>query len=184
MATIVMAVAANGVIGDSNASNGLPWPRLEGDLQNLYKTAEGMSLIVGRKTLGMIPPTSPLLKNALSIHVLTSNLDGISLPEGVRVQVHPSMEDALAQADPNAVVIGGEQVYRATLRARVSWAVITQIRKEYPGDTKLPWPPVEQDVYGRWEERIDERQSFPAEAGTPAYTITHWQRIDTDSVAL
>jgi dihydrofolate reductase len=101
----IVAADKNRVIGKNNR---LPW-RLNEDLRHFKEKTEGKAIIMGRNTWESIGRPLPNRRNI----VLTSNKEFKA--EGV--EVFSSLADALAVIEPNteAVVIGGETLYREAL---------------------------------------------------------------------
>ncbi len=120
---MIVAIARNGVIGRDGA---LPW-RVPEDLRHFKATTMGHALIVGRKTWCGLPP---LAGRRFVILTRAPMVDG-PWPSA------SSIEAAIATAretDPEPVVIGGAEVYRAAL-PHVSRIYLTEIDREAEGDT-------------------------------------------------
>jgi dihydrofolate reductase len=122
--SLVVAVAANGVIG---VDNHLPW-RLPADMRRFRQLTLGKPVIMGRRTYESIG--RPLAKR-INI-VLTTNRDYVA--EGCIV-VH-SVADGIAAAGTadELMVIGAF----ATLLPYVDRIYLTQIEAEFEGDTFFP----------------------------------------------
>lgn len=128
---LVAAVAANGIIG---AGNRIPW-HLPEDLRHFKALTLGHPVIMGRKTFDSILATlgKPLPGRE---NVVVSRTPGLEI-EGASIA--SSVEGALAFCigEPVVFVIGGGEIYRAAL-CLADGLVMTEIRKDYPGDTKFP----------------------------------------------
>lgn len=131
MISIIVAVAANGVIGSGNQ---LPW-RLPDDLKRFKALSLGKPIVMGRKTFDSIGRPLPGRLN-----IVISRQPGLEIP-GCRVV--RSIEEALAaaqSADPPAeeiVIVGGADIYRQIL-PRVQTIHLTRVHADVPGDVKFP----------------------------------------------
>lgn len=131
--SLIVAMARNRVIG---RDNGLPW-HLPEDLKYFKAATMGKPILMGRKTFESIGRPLP---GRLNI-VITR--DSEWRHEGVMVA--DSLEEALAQAakDPSALaageimVIGGEQIYRATIE-KADRLYITRVDAGVEGDAFFP----------------------------------------------
>ena len=141
--TLVVAVASNGVIG---RDGGLPWPRT-GDLRQFKALTYGHPLVMGRRTYESIGRPLP----GRTTVVVTRDPDWSA--EGVVVR--HSVDDAIATAaalDDEVFVVGGAQVYAATL-PRADRLVVTWVDQAPVGDTLLPavdwaeWHETERDPH-------------------------------------
>jgi dihydrofolate reductase len=132
---IIAAVAANAVIG---AGNRLPW-RLPEDLRRFRALTKGHAVIMGRKTWESLPGPLPGRQNIVVTHDPNYPADG--------AEVATSLDDALARVrmPPPAFCIGGGELYRQAF-ARASTLYLTEIEREFAGDTTFPefdrsaWP--------------------------------------------
>ena len=127
----IVAVAANGVIGDDNQ---IPW-YLPADLAYFKRVTLGHPVIMGRKCFQSIGRPLPKRLNV----VLTRN--GYFLADGVELAYAPA--DALAIAERSgaevAFVIGGAEVYRA-FWAQTQTLYYTEVHAELPGDVYFDFP--------------------------------------------
>ncbi|MDO4810669.1 MAG: dihydrofolate reductase [Eubacteriales bacterium] len=101
----IAAVAANGGIGKDNEL----LFRISADLKRFKALTSGHTVIMGRKTLQSLPGGRGL-PNRRNI-VITHDPDFTA----ERAEAVHSVEEALALADNDAFVIGGESIYRAML---------------------------------------------------------------------
>ncbi len=124
---LIAAVAANGVIG---AKGRLPWSLPE-DLKHFKKLTLGHPVIMGRKTWESLGAALPGREN-----IVVTRSPGFQAPGAA---VASSLEAALAlcAGEPVAFVIGGEGLFRESL-ALASGLVLTEIHRDYEGDTWFP----------------------------------------------
>lgn len=142
--TLVAAVGRNQVIG---RAGGLPWERT-GDLAHFKTLTMGHVLVMGRRTYESIGRPLP---GRTSV-VVTRQPDWSA---GDGVVVCPDVESALARAaqlDPEVFVIGGAEVFAATMPV-ADRLVLTHVAQAPEGDTWFP----EVD-WSRWREVS--RQSY------------------------
>ncbi|MEO8718703.1 MAG: dihydrofolate reductase [Burkholderiales bacterium] len=124
---LVAAVAANGVIG---AAGKLPW-RLPEDLRHFKELTLGHPVIMGRKTWESLGKALPGREN-----VVVTRTRGYDAP-GAHVAASLDAAMALCSGEPLAFVIGGSELYAAALPVADAM-VITEIRRDYAGDTRFP----------------------------------------------
>lgn len=140
MVTIVVAMAANRVIGIENR---LPW-HLPEDLRRFKAITMGRPVIMGRKTFESIGKPLPGRTNV----VLTR---GHWTGDGI--EVRGSIMDAVRDY-PDAMVIGGSEVYRQALQ--IADAIeMTLIDRDYAGDSMFP------EIGPEWAEASRETHSAP-----------------------
>lgn len=101
----IVAVAENGGIGKDNEL----LFRISADLKRFKELTSGHTVIMGRKTLQSLPGGRglPNRRNIVITHAPDFTAE--------RAEVVHSAEEALAVADKDAFVIGGESIYRAML---------------------------------------------------------------------
>jgi dihydrofolate reductase len=160
--SLIVAVSANGVIGDRG---GIPW-HLPEDLKLFKATTMGHTLIMGRKTYESIGKPLP----GREMVVLTRQEDFRA--EGCHVvgSLEEALTSAREQGEKEAFVAGGAQVYALALPLadRIYW---TQVHAEIEGDTRFPdfecedWLEVERRDYP-----VDERHEF-------AFTVSVLERM-------
>ena len=124
---VVVAVAANGVIGRANE---LPW-HLPADLKHFRRITTGHAIVMGRRTWEAIGRALPDRQNI----VITRQAD-LRVP-GANV-VH-SLDEAIACAQlPDPVYcIGGGEIFRDAL-PRASRLHVTEIGALFDGDAFFP----------------------------------------------
>lgn len=173
--SLIVAVGPNGEIGRAGK---LPWPRIRPDMRWFAARTRRKPIIMGRRTWNSLP-TRPL-PGRHNI-VLTHDADGVTAPLrdwSARAQVDAvaTPADALALArlhaeqmrpddpppgwEPEAMVIGGGQVYRhfLPLADRVYLTKVQPMGRDgFPeADATFPYPlpPAE------WEERQEHDRWF------------------------
>ncbi len=149
--TLIAAVDKNWGIG----YKGRLLCRVSADMKNFRTLTTGKTVILGSKTLATFPGGKPL-KNRRNI-ILSRRSD--FSPEGA--EVAHSLEEllALTENDGDAVVIGGESIYRLLLSC-CDTAVITKFGHEFESDAFIP----NLDKSQEW--RLDsESEIFFAEEG-------------------
>jgi len=157
---LIVAVAANGVIGDGKR---LPW-RLPEDLRHFRALTTGHAIIMGRKTWESLPG---LLPGRQSI-VVSRNANYAA----AGADVVTSLDEALAavRMPAPAFCIGGGELYRLAL-SRAEHMHLTEIHREYAGD--VFFPPLARRLW-RETEREEHRSEDPAQ---PAYAFVTYRRI-------
>lgn len=154
---LILARAANGVIGKDNA---LPW-HLPEDMAHFKRTTLGSPVIMGRKTWDSLPQKFRPLPGRLNI-VVTRD----AAWQAAGAKRAGSLTEAMALCPPatDAWVIGGAQIYAAALpQART--AVVTEIARDFEGDAFAP-------VFGpEWKETA--REHHTAASGLPFAFVTY-----------
>ena len=127
MLCLIVARAANGVIG---ANNALPW-KLPEDLQYFKRTTLGCPIIMGRKTWDSIGRPLPGRRNI----VVTRN----PAWEAVGAERAASVAQAtgMVASAERAFVIGGSELYAQALPL-ISRAYVTEIDQNFDGDATFP----------------------------------------------
>ena len=124
--TIVVAVAANGVIGRDNE---MPW-HLPDDLRHFKALTLGRTLLMGRRTFDSIGRPLPGRRTV----VLTRQRDW-SHP-GVEV-IHTLDDARTLLRSGNVVLAGGGELY-AELLDEIDTLELTEIYREVDGDARFP----------------------------------------------
>ena len=138
MFDIVVAADLDWGIGKAN---GLPWPKLRGDLQHFKRitstASEGRrnAVVMGRKTWESKEVACKPLPNRLNVVLTHSEL---AAPPGVIV-AH-SFDGALAVDDVETVfVVGGAGVIRAAIeRDDLRFVYLTRIQQRFDCDVRMP----------------------------------------------
>jgi dihydrofolate reductase len=144
---LVAAVAANGVIGQNGA---LPW-QLPEDLKHFKRLTMGHPVIMGRRTWESLGKPLPGRDN-----IVVTGRAGYEAPgAGVANSLHGAL--ALCAGEPVAFVIGGSRLFAEAL-AIASGLVLTEIQRDFPGDTWFP-------EYDRSKWRETQREAHTAADG-------------------
>lgn len=129
MLSIIVAKSKNNAIGKDNK---LPW-KITDDLKRFKMLTTGHTIIMGRKTfesLGIILPNR--------FHVVLTRDENYKIEnENVKVINDISEIDVYTRDNNESFVIGGAQIY-ATLISKCQKLYITQIDKDFLGDSYFP----------------------------------------------
>jgi dihydrofolate reductase len=127
---VIAAVARNGCIGRDNAL----LCHLPEDQQHFRRVTMGCPVVMGRKTWESLPPRFRPLPGRRNI-VVTRN----PLWRAEGAEAAPSLDAAIALVDAAArvFVIGGGELYRQAI-ARTDELVLTEIDRDFDGDTRFP----------------------------------------------
>jgi len=156
--SLVAAVGSNGVIG---RAGGLPWART-GDLAHFKALTLGHVLVMGRRTYESIGRPLPGRTTVVVTRQPGWRADSDG---GAGVLVCPDVESALARAgevDPEVFVVGGAEVFRATLPL-ADRLVLTHVHQAPEGDTWFPavdwtrWREVGREVHAGFDIATYER---------------------------
>jgi dihydrofolate reductase len=145
---LVAAVAANGIIG---ANGRLPW-RLPEDLKHFKRVTLGQPVIMGRRTWESLPGPLPGRDNIVVTRSRGYEAPGAALANSLEAAL------ALCSGEPVACVIGGSRLFAEALPLAAG-LVMTEIHRDYPGDTWFP-----QWDRARWRE--SQREPHTAADGT------------------
>jgi dihydrofolate reductase len=153
IASILAAVAANGVIGRDNQ---VPW-RISTDLKRLKSLTLGHRVIMGRKTFESLPQALPGRTNI----VITRDTSWRP-PDGVLVAESVERALELAEGDDEVFILGGAQIYEQTLH-RADRMYITEVHADVDGDTRFPEfdDVVEWKLVDREDYEADAKNEFP-----------------------
>jgi dihydrofolate reductase len=124
---LVAAVADNGIIG---AHGKLPW-HLPEDLKHFKQLTLGHPVIMGRRTWESLGKPLPGRENIVVTRRPDYQAAGASIARSIEGAV------ALCAGEPVAFVIGGAEIYAAALPL-ADGLVLTEIHKDYEGDTRFP----------------------------------------------
>lgn len=120
---LIAAVGSDGAIGIAGT---LPW-RLPEDLKRFKSITTGHAVIMGRKTFESIGRALPNRRNI----VVTRSPR--ALPAGVEQATSVDAALVLArETDSEPMVIGGGEIYRATIE-QATRLEITEVAREVPG---------------------------------------------------
>lgn len=125
MLSLIVAMTDDGVIGRNNT---LPW-RLPEDLKRFKDLTMGHAIIMGRKTFDSIGKPLPGRTNIVVSRNPALKIDG--------AVVTASLGEAVRQADADAFVIGGAELFRQ------AWPLadrlyLTLIHEKIEGDVFFP----------------------------------------------
>lgn len=140
---IIVATAKNGVIGRNNQ---LPW-HLPQDLKYFKAVTFGKPIIMGRKTYESIGRPLPGRLNIVVTRDKTwQAAEGVIVSPSIEAALEAAKKAALESSagGDEAMVIGGAEIYRATL-GLADKLYVTLIKRDYEGDS---WFPELQD--GEW----------------------------------
>ncbi|PIR04429.1 MAG: diacylglycerol kinase [Candidatus Magasanikbacteria bacterium CG11_big_fil_rev_8_21_14_0_20_39_34] len=151
MITLIAAVSENFCIGKNGE---LPW-NIPEDLKHFKRLTEGHVVIMGRKTWESIPEKfRPLPKRK---NVVITRQTNYPVPEGV--EVFSNLEEALlAFSQQSVFIIGGEQIYSATIE-KADQLEITHIQKTIP-DGDAFFPAIDSNLWENVSEETHENFSF------------------------
>ncbi|TMQ08881.1 MAG: dihydrofolate reductase [Deltaproteobacteria bacterium] len=138
MFDIVVAADLDWGIGKAN---GLPWPKLRGDLQHFKRITQAASegqrnaVVMGRKTWESKEVAGRPLPSRLNVVVSRGEL---AVPAGV-VVVH-SLDEALSVGDAETIfVVGGAGLIRAAIeRPDLRFVYLTRIDQRFDCDVRMP----------------------------------------------
>lgn len=158
----VSLVAACGLKNELGKNGKMPW-HLPADLKHFKALTLGKPVIMGRKTLEAIGRPLPGRHNIV-----------VSRDPGYRAagcEVVNSLDEALArlQDAPEAMVIGGGEIYRAAW-AKASRIYLTRIHASFDADTFFPEVRMEE-----WHEAARE-DHFESEKNPYDYSFIIYDR--------
>lgn len=133
--TAILALSQDGALGSTTAPGGMLWPRLSRDLRRFRELTDGKVCLVGRRTYDTL---SRLPGRRLVVLTRTGASTHVPAAPSV-VGAFPFVEDALAHVtgEPEVMVIGGAEVYRALLPL-CERVYLTTVCANYPGaDVRL-----------------------------------------------
>ena len=145
---LVAAVAANGIIG---ASGRLPW-HIPEELKHFKQLTLGHPVIMGRRTWESLKGPLPQRENIVVTRTPGSEAPGAAVAASLEAAL------ALCAGEPVAFVIGGTQLFKESLPIAAGM-VLTEIRRDYEGDTWCP-------AWDRSQWREAQREAHAAEDGT------------------
>lgn len=158
--SLIVAAATNRVIGRRGR---LPW-KIPADMKHFKDTTMGKPIIMGRKTYQSIGVALPGRTN-----IVVTNNPTIQNPNIKKAKsVHEALKLARAEGGTEAMVIGGGQIYEATL-AIADRIYLTEVHADTPGDAYFPH--LDKNL---WTEVA--REDFKAEGETPAYSFVTLDR--------
>lgn len=166
---MVWAQARGGVIG---RDNGLPW-HLPEDQKHFRELTTGGTVLMGRATWESLPQRFRPLPGRRNV-VITRQRDYQAPGASVRHDVAAAIADELATGVGPLWVIGGEQVYRATMPL-ADTLVVTEIDQDVDGDAYAPQPDERE-----WSlVQADPGQGWLESASGLAYRFLRYERVAT-----
>ena len=130
MIKLIWAMDPNRVIGKNNS---LPW-KIKEELKHFLNSTKNHTVLIGRKTYESLP--SPLLNR--KIIVLTRNKNyKINDSSIICSNNLEAIINKYKNSEEILFVCGGSKIYKETLYA-ADELIITNIKKEYDGDTYFP----------------------------------------------
>ncbi|HXV30730.1 MAG TPA: dihydrofolate reductase [Sinorhizobium sp.] len=165
---IVVAVAANGVIG---REGDLPW-RLSTDMKRFKALTIGKPVVMGRKTWASLGRPLPGRPNI----VVTRNPQFVA--EGA--ETAPSLEAALDEARAHAAalgvdeicVIGGAEIYRQSI-GMADVLHVTEVQADVEGDARFP--AIDATAF----EKVFEEELPQGEKDSHPMHFVTWRRRET-----
>ncbi|WP_438276429.1 dihydrofolate reductase [Nitrobacter sp.] len=162
---LIVAAAENGVIG---RGNDIPW-RLKADQQRFKAITIGKPIVMGRKTFVSLRRPLPERTNivvtrdpnfvAIGAVVTRSLADALAVAKG----------DALRRSVTEIAVIGGAEIYAATMPA-ADRLEVTEVHAEIDGDAVFP--AIDPSI---WHE-TDRSQNEAAAGDTTDYSYVTYRR--------
>ncbi|MEY2997953.1 MAG: hypothetical protein RIQ82_1334 [Bacteroidota bacterium] len=145
----IVAMAQNRVIGINNS---LPW-HLPNDLKYFKAVTMGKPVIMGRKTFESIGRPLPGRPNIVISTNPSYSADGITVVDSVEKAAQLAEQLTLINGGNEAMVIGGEQIYRLFLPA-LNKLYITEVMANVNGDAWFP-----EFVENEWQEVFCQRHN-------------------------
>jgi len=131
--TLVVAVARNGVIGRNGA---LPW-RLSSDMKRFKAATMGKPVLMGRKTWDSLPKKPlPGRQNLILTRDANFKAQDAWIYTDLAAMLAAARARAQASGAEEACVIGGAQLYNATL-LRADRIILTEVNLQPEGDARL-----------------------------------------------
>ncbi|WP_116475663.1 type 3 dihydrofolate reductase [Zobellella maritima] len=147
--SLIVAMTRDNVIGKDNA---MPW-HLPADLAYFKRVTMGKPVVMGRNTFASIGRPLPGRRNI----IVSSSLH--EAPAGTELVSSPSAALALLDGEPEVMVIGGGQLYRAFMPlARRLY--LTRISASVDGDTYFPPVGDEWRLTAEQVQPADERNQY------------------------
>ena len=163
---IMVAVAANGIIG---SDNGLPW-HLPEDLRHFKHVTLGKPIVMGRKTFESIGRALPGRTNIVISRNAEFVAEGVTVVVSLNAALELAGEVALQDGAEELVVIGGAEIYGLAVPG-ADRLYITEVHARVEGDTLLP-----EINWENWRET--DREMHPAIDPNPyAYSFVVYDRM-------
>ena len=162
---VIVATARNGVIGRNNA---LPW-HLPQDLRYFKRVTMGKPIVMGRKTFDSIGRPLPGRTNIVITRNPGFSAEGVRVVASLDEALRLAADIALTDGAPELVVIGGAEIYRASI-PRADRLYITEVHASIEGDAFLP-----RIDWTHWREVSRERHCA-SDANPYDYSFVVYQR--------
>ena len=163
---VIVAAAANGVIG---AGNALPW-HLPQDLRYFKRVTMGKPIVMGRRTFESIGRALPGRTNIVISRDPTRPVAGARLVFSLAQALQQAREVAAADGVDEVMVIGGAEVYAQVLPL-ADRLYLTEVHADVAGDTFLP-----AIAWNEWREVARKRHA--AAGGNPHdYSFVVYERL-------
>ena len=130
---LIVAMADNRVIG---RAGDLPW-RISADLKHFKRLTMGKPMIMGRKTFESIGRALPGRTNIVVTRDSSRRWDDVETFADIDRALQRAEALAESLEDPEIMVIGGAEIYRAVL-SRTDRIYLTQVHEAVEGDTFFP----------------------------------------------
>lgn len=133
--TLLVARAANGVIGRDNA---MPW-HLPEDLKHFRATTMGHPIVMGRRTfesIGRALPGRRMIVVSRDPHWQAPGVERTgSIDDALRLAAEPGPDPAIDGSE--VFIVGGASIFEATM-AGADRALVTELADAFDGDTIFP----------------------------------------------
>jgi len=149
---LIVAIAANGMIGKDNA---LPW-HIPADLKWFKRNTLGKPVIMGRKTWDSIGRPLPGRPNIVVTRQTGWSVEGAQAAHSLAEAL--ALAERLAPEAEEAMVIGGAALFAEALPLSRRF-YLTEIKRAYDGDVRFP-------AFDRSPWREESRETNP---GDPAF---------------
>jgi dihydrofolate reductase len=162
---LIVAAAENGVIG---RGNDIPW-RLKADQQRFKAITIGKPIVMGRKTFVSLRRPLPGRTNIVVTRDPNFAATGAVVTRSVADALAVAKGDALRRSVTEIAVIGGAEIYAATMSA-ADRLEVTEVHAEIDGDAVFP--AIAPSV---WEE-TDRSRNGAAAGDTTDYSYVTYRR--------
>jgi dihydrofolate reductase len=162
---LIVAAAENGVIG---RGNDIPW-RLKADQQRFKAITIGKPIVMGRKTFVSLRRPLPGRTNIVVTRDPNFAATGAVVTRSVADALAVAKGDALRRSVTEIAVIGGAEIYAATMSA-ADRLEVTEVHAEIDGDAVFP--AIDPSV---WQE-TDRSRNGAAAGDTTDYSYVTYRR--------
>jgi dihydrofolate reductase len=162
---LIVAAAENGVIG---RGNDIPW-RLKADQQRFKAITIGKPIVMGRKTFVSLRRPLPGRTNIVVTRDPNFAATGAVVTRSVADALAVAKGDALRRSVTEIAVIGGAEIYAATMSA-ADRLEVTEVHAEIDGDAVFP--AIDPSV---WQE-TDRSRNEAAAGDTTDYSYVTYRR--------